>query len=218
MDIVNETKIPDDIVRKFLESSLDAVRALPHWPQPVPVLKNCTVRRDGVNQGLSRTIRVLTADENWNESTRISGHYIDLLWPINHKNRCTYSAYAKDHAKDQSPDIQNVMEIFALCVHEFGHQIESLFDYPLDPYLYVITTKRYNPRKYVRQTHEIRVREYERKALFNMTPEQWSIIKDLATACETYGNPGKKKSKVKIPNLTYEYCIESIEKFHLEED
>jgi len=46
---------------------------------------------------------------------------------------------------------------------------------------------------------EIRVREYKRQVTFGLTSEQWTVIKELAAACETVGDPKKPRNGHSIP-------------------
>ena len=204
MTILNDTKIPTNYVSMILDSALEAVLALPHWPQPIPPLINCTVRvKNGVNHGVSTqvyeedVVPILGLKyETEDEESLALGSYIEVIWAIDHRNRNTYHSDAKDRAAGQTPDVENAIEIYLLCAHEFAHCIEALTGFKEDP---PFSRRHPSFEKYLRRGEEVRVREYERQVLFNLTPIQWETIKILAKRCEMDGDPNRKRSSFRIP-------------------
>lgn len=196
MKIKNETALPKKLVDKVLETALAAVVALPHWPKPVPAMPNlCILVRNGKNSGITTEVV--------DPGTGAVGHYLEMCWAANHRNRNTYYADAKDFSRGQSPDITNAMDIFALCAHEIAHCLEKTSGLEGGPSV--------GPHE--RRPEEIRVREYERKILFELTPGQWEVIRELAQACEDWGDPDQRRTSFRIKYDSDKWLQNQVDKF-----
>ena len=180
MKIKNETALPNDLVKRVLESALKAVSELIPCPNLIGADMFVEVR-NGPNHGVSTGL-LYTHDKT------MKGCYVETCWAINHRDRKTHSSKNYDYASGLTPDIPNALDIYALCAHEFAHNLEDINGICSEP----------SPGHHSKRPEEIRAREIERKVLFNLTEEQWGLLRELAQACETFGNPDKRKNRYPI--------------------
>jgi len=196
--VINETKLPDDLVHRVLESSLSATKNLDVWPGSSWVGQNTTVRvQEGQMQGV--------ATNNWLDGF---GHYILMKWPINHRNRNSAYSFVEDFVvPGVFPDIENVMEIYGMCAHEFGHCLDMVANFDFEESPSCRTLAQYY-KGTVPQEHEVRARDYERRVVFGLNSEQWKLLQELARACEAVGAPNKRKNGMAFPLLRSESFLE----------
>jgi len=207
--VINETKLPDDLVRKVLESNLKALKALDLWPGSPEaeawVGQNTTIRvQEGQRQGL--------ATNNWLTGV---GHFIIMKWPINHRNRNTL--LEADMTAGRFPDFENAMSIYTCGVHELGHCLDMVAGLPFGNNPVTKTSKAFYA-VVDNHVHEVRARDYERRVVFGLNSEQWKLLQELARACEAVGDPHKPmKGKYFEPRDWERFLTNQIQRYWRED-